>query len=66
MGSTSNILDFIVKKTAAAVNKGEKRVLQFVLGTEAGMVTSIVRGVEKVRKTGRQRGREGGEGGGSV
>lgn len=50
VGSTSNILNFIVKKTtqaAADSSKGEQT-LRFVLGTEAGMVTSIVRGVEKV------------------
>jgi len=46
VGSTSNILDFIAGKVSAALEQpfGEK--LQFVLGTEAGMITSIVRKVQ--------------------
>lgn len=53
VGSTSNILNFIVAKSQeAAVGgvSGRHRRLRFVLGTEAGMVTAIVRGVEKVLK----------------
>jgi len=57
VGSTSNILNFIVNKTEAALESdvkgtnsskdaGEK--LVFVLGTEAGMVTPIVRQVESL------------------
>jgi len=52
VGSTSNILNFIIAKSTEAANsgvRGPKR-LQFVLGTEAGMVTAIVRGLEKVLK----------------
>ena len=55
VGSTSNILNFILKKTREAVweqssnSSGRKNSrLKFVLGTEAGMVTSIVRGVQKI------------------
>ncbi|MBX3268977.1 MAG: quinolinate synthase NadA [Sandaracinaceae bacterium] len=47
-GSTSNILAFIERKVAAAVAAGEARRLPFVLGTEAGMITSIVNGVRKI------------------
>ncbi len=54
VGSTSNILNFILAKTkeasSAAVDTTQR--LQFVLGTEAGMVTSIVRGVEKILREG--------------
>jgi len=50
VGSTSNILHFIVDKTKAALeadaSKEENEKLVFVLGTEAGMVTPIVRQVE--------------------
>jgi quinolinate synthase len=46
VGSTSNILDFIAKKVEEAVESGQKRRLRFVLGTEAGMITSIVRKVQ--------------------
>jgi quinolinate synthase len=40
-GSTSSILDFIAREVAA--HRGQR--LSFVLGTEAGMITSIVRAV---------------------
>ena len=46
VGSTSNILDFVraeVRRRAAA---GERGVLEVVLGTEAGMITPIVREVQ--------------------
>jgi quinolinate synthase len=46
VGSTSNILNFIAEKVAVAVERGFKDHLQFVLGTEAGMITSIVRRVQ--------------------
>jgi|Dee2metaT_14_FD_contig_31_5993451_length_1784_multi_8_in_0_out_0_1 quinolinate synthase len=53
VGSTSNILDFIVKKTtlAAAVDAKQDKTLSFVLGTEAGMITPIVRRVQDVLRT---------------
>jgi quinolinate synthase len=52
VGSTKNILDFVVQKVDEAVDRnlpaGER--LSFVLGTETGMVTAIVRAAaEKLR-----------------
>lgn len=55
VGSTSDILTFISKKVQeAAINNGDpKKRLKFVLGTEAGMVTSIVKSVQDIlQKTG--------------
>merc|ERR1711998_519091 len=51
VGSTANILNFIISQTREAVagttdGQPPKR-LQFVLGTEAGMVTPIVKSVQK-------------------
>ena len=52
VGSTQNILDFIASKLRTALSPPPgggppfPQRLQFVLGTEAGMVTSIVRKVE--------------------
>jgi Quinolinate synthetase A protein len=48
VGSTSNILDFIAAKVQAAQGRGFQDRLQVVLGTETGMVTSIVRKVQSV------------------
>lgn len=48
VGSTKNILDFIVDETAKAGRAGASGKLEFVLGTEAGMVTPIVRQVQAV------------------
>ena len=52
VGSTSNILNFIERKVeeAAAANNGneKKKRLKFILGTEAGMVTSIVKSVQDI------------------
>ena len=53
VGSTSDILSFITKKVgeAAAADEGrdgEIKNLQFILGTEAGMVTSIVKNVKNI------------------
>jgi quinolinate synthase len=47
VGSTANILGFITTKVADAVQEGGSARLSFVLGTEAGMITSIVRAVQK-------------------
>ena len=47
VGSTSNILGFILDKVDEAVAQPGASVLPFVLGTEAGMVTSIVRKVQE-------------------
>lgn len=46
VGSTSNILGFIRDKVEAAAARGFRDRLQFVLGTESGMITSIVRSVQ--------------------
>lgn len=48
VGSTSDILGFIAARVEHQVAKREGTTLRFVLGTEAGMVTSIV---ERVRTT---------------
>lgn len=48
VGSTSNILDFIKARVSEALDRGFDDHLQFILGTEAGMVTSIVGGVRKL------------------
>lgn len=61
VGSTSNILGFIKDQTRMAVGRegedeqasgvggdsGEGEKLSFVLGTESGMITSIVRAVQE-------------------
>jgi quinolinate synthase len=46
VGSTSNILDFIAGRVQEAVQQPYGQRLTFVLGTEAGMITSIVRKVQ--------------------
>lgn len=48
VGSTSNILGFIREKIEAAIAAGDSGTLQFVLGTEAGMITPIVRTTQKL------------------
>lgn len=51
VGSTSDILKFISRKVHdAASNDGAGR-LKFILGTEAGMVTSIVQSVQSILET---------------
>lgn len=54
VGSTSNILDFIRAKVVERANAAPSRpgALRFVLGTEAGMITSIVRDVERALRAG--------------
>lgn len=42
VGSTQNILDFIKERVQEALDRNVNDHLQFVLGTESGMVTSIV------------------------
>ena len=55
VGSTSNILDFIAAKVKCALDKPFADKLQFVLGTESGMITSIVRKVQgMLRESGRK------------
>lgn len=46
VGSTQNILDYIGDKLAEALARPFSERLQFVLGTESGMITSIVRRVQ--------------------
>ncbi|KAL4457736.1 hypothetical protein ABPG75_012601 [Micractinium tetrahymenae] len=54
VGSTQNILDFIAAKLGAALEQPFPERLQFVLGTESGMITSIVRKVQgMLRQAGR-------------
>lgn len=51
VGSTSDILNFIsrkVREAAAVDHHQQQRHLQFILGTEAGMVTSIVSSVQSI------------------
>lgn len=50
VGSTSNILDFIAGKVSAALQQPYGERLRFVLGTETGMITSIVRKVQGLLK----------------
>lgn len=55
IGSTSNILNFILGKVEEALESNEAQVIPVVLGTEAGMVTAIVRKVqEKLQASGRE------------
>jgi quinolinate synthase len=46
VGSTSNILEFIVARVNEALEEGYASNLRFVLGTESGMITSIVNTVQ--------------------
>ncbi|KAI3876728.1 hypothetical protein MKW92_043525 [Papaver armeniacum] len=48
VGSTQNILDFIKQRVREALDRNLDEHLQFVLGTETGMVTSIVAAVRKL------------------
>lgn len=58
VGSTQNILDFITQHVQEAVNHDFDDKIQFVLGTEAGMVTAIVGAVRKILIDGRSKGSE--------
>lgn len=54
VGSTSNILDFIkrkVQETADTKTDAATTRLRFILGTEAGMVTSIVQSVQNILRS---------------
>ena len=46
VGSTSNILAFVLGKVDDAIAQGDRTNLRFILGTEAGMITPIVRQVQ--------------------
>uniref|UniRef100_A0A7N0VFG7 Quinolinate synthase, chloroplastic n=1 Tax=Kalanchoe fedtschenkoi TaxID=63787 RepID=A0A7N0VFG7_KALFE len=48
VGSTQNILDFINQRVQEALGRNIKEHLKFVLGTESGMITSIVASVRKL------------------
>lgn len=48
VGSTQNILDFIRDRVQQALERNVNDHLQFVLGTESGMVTSIVATVRRL------------------
>ena len=48
VGSTSDILKFISRKVQEAASAGASERLKFILGTEAGMVTSIVSSVQSI------------------
>lgn len=48
VGSTQNILDFIKERVQEALDRNVDDHLQFVLGTESGMVTSIVSAVRRL------------------
>lgn len=48
VGSTQNILDFITNRVQEALDRNVNDHLQFVLGTESGMVTSIVAAVRNL------------------
>lgn len=48
VGSTQNILDFINHRVQEALDRNINDRLQFVLGTESGMITSIVASVRKL------------------
>ena len=47
VGSTSNILSFVLGKVDEAIARGAPANLRFILGTEAGMITPIVRQVQE-------------------
>eukprot|EP00262_Sarcandra_glabra_P011010 TRINITY_DN26713_c0_g1_i1.p1 TRINITY_DN26713_c0_g1~~TRINITY_DN26713_c0_g1_i1.p1 ORF type:complete len:484 (-),score=84.34 TRINITY_DN26713_c0_g1_i1:286-1533(-) len=48
VGSTQNILDFIKQRVQESLDRNLDDHLQFVLGTESGMVTSIVAAVRQL------------------
>lgn len=48
VGSTSNILAFIADRVKERADAGEGGRLRFILGTEAGMITAIVRKVQGI------------------
>lgn len=48
VGSTQNILDFIKQRVQEALDRNIDEHLQFVLGTESGMITSIVAAVRSL------------------
>ncbi|GAB2289451.1 hypothetical protein Dimus_023760 [Dionaea muscipula] len=51
VGSTQNILDFIKQRVQEALDRNVNDHLQFVLGTESGMITSIVAAVQSMLRS---------------
>ena len=58
VGSTQNILDFITYHVKEAMARNFDEKLQFILGTESGMVTAIVGAVQKLLVKGKLEGKE--------
>lgn len=56
VGSTAEILSFIKREVGDAVDAGAPARPRFVLGTEAGMITSIVRAVQAELRANREMG----------
>jgi len=57
VGSTSNILSFITEKSKEAAQRladgdASAKSVKFILGTESGMISSIVKGVQETLRTG--------------
>nr|XP_043616606.1 quinolinate synthase, chloroplastic [Erigeron canadensis] len=59
VGSTQNILDFIKNRVQEALDRNVDDHLQFILGTESGMVTSIVAAVRNLLCSSESSSREG-------
>jgi quinolinate synthase len=57
VGSTQNILDFITYHVKEAITRDFDEKLQFILGTESGMVTAIVGAVQKLLGEGKAQGK---------
>lgn len=51
VGSTQNILDYIKQRVQKALDTDFDNHLQFLLGTESGMVTSIVAEIRKILRS---------------
>mmetsp|Transcript_13988 Transcript_13988/g.16913 ORF Transcript_13988/g.16913 Transcript_13988/m.16913 type:complete len:705 (+) Transcript_13988:278-2392(+) len=56
VGSTQNILDFIKARVEESLAREFPEKLQFVLGTETGMITTIVNTVQEQLRAGREQG----------
>jgi hypothetical protein len=56
VGSTKNILDFISDRVTEALARDYATNLRFVLGTEAGMITSIVNTAQELLRNGKASG----------
>ncbi|XP_002511303.3 quinolinate synthase, chloroplastic [Ricinus communis] len=56
VGSTQNILDFIKHRVQEALDRNVDDHLQFVLGTESGMITAIVAAVQQLFRSAKSSG----------